>query len=197
MSAARLPMVHDGLDRVDGGEHPLPRREEQGRKRWVGEEELGVRQGQRVEVGREDVPAAEAKVDPEVDLIGAERQEESVAQCGREGDHRRSPAGDPARQAPGSSEDRRATLEGLIDGCHRSSAEPESRSLTVPHGDDRMRIGSSLGPACPTRSALNSRRHRVARERRVHAIRGEAEAPMHARPGFPQGYDWGPAAAAS
>ena len=99
-----------GLDRMDGGEHLLPRHEEQSSEGWIREQETRVRDDEGVQVGREDVPGAEAKVDPEVDLIGAERQEQSVTECGTEGDHGRAPGGERPGHASKAGGSRMGTL---------------------------------------------------------------------------------------
>ena len=68
----------DRLHRADGGERPLPRCKEERRKRGIGEQEAGVREDERVEVGREDVLPAEAEVDTKVDFVGPQRDVEAV-----------------------------------------------------------------------------------------------------------------------
>ena len=89
-SATRLHMRPHGLDRMDGGERPLPRHKEKCREGRVGEQEARVREREGVEVRREDVATAETQVDAKVDFVRPQCDVQAV--CERGGESTRGPA---------------------------------------------------------------------------------------------------------
>ena len=138
---AERPDRLDGLHRC---EHAFPGRKEQRRKRRIGEQEAGVRESEGVQVVREDVPAAQPEVDAEVDLVGVDRHVEAIGQGRREGDDRRSPAGDPAQAGSGAG-DPGALCDRVVERGHGRSPGP-SGSAPAALGPSGPGVAGGTGP---------------------------------------------------
>ena len=131
----------DRLHQSDAAEGPLPRREQEGRKRGIGEREARVGEHKGIEVGREDVPPAQSQVHTEVDFVRPQRDVQAVGDRERDRHQGGTPATEPAERGLGEPVSTAAAVQRLIDGCHGTSRNCRVISpQAIPHS---RRVGAA------------------------------------------------------